>query len=132
MARNQLSPNALSLANSQQQQQDIDNLKKEAQKIREDFLIIFGLLAAVIAFLTAEVQAFKELTSFAYLVGFSAFLVAAILSFVVGLQVIVRSGKNIFNYWPTLVVIAIFLVIAGCAFHWGVFHELFWWKSPTK
>lgn len=122
MARNQLKPRGNYIDNETAKQ--IEDLKHEAQKIREDFLIIFGLLAAVIAFLTAEVQAFKELKSFASLVGFSSFIMATILSFVVGLQVIVRDDRSTTRYWPTFVLICLFLCVSGVAFYWGTHHYI--------
>jgi cytochrome bd-type quinol oxidase subunit 2 len=98
-------------------QEQIDELRLEARKIREDFLLIFGLLAAVIAFLTAQVQAYQYLKSFSMLVGFSAFMIAALLAFVVGLKTIARDKNNPKDYYAVTVIILTFLLIAGFCFY---------------
>src|SRR4051812_23584031 len=92
------------ITNTEMQDQ-IDELMLEARKIREDFLLIFGLLAAVIAFLTAQVQAYQYLKSFSLLIGFSSFLIAALLGFVVGLKTIARDTSKLSDYIGVILVI---------------------------
>ena len=68
-------------------------LDEISHKLREDFLTIFGLFAAFLAFIVIEVQVFIQVHRFSLLMGFSLFFLAALILFVLALHNVVK-GKN--------------------------------------
>jgi RsiW-degrading membrane proteinase PrsW (M82 family) len=68
----------------------IKELSKESRAIRQDFILVFGLFASVLIFLSVEVQVFKDASRFPFLVGVSLFILGS-------LQMFILSLNNLFN-----------------------------------
>ena|GEM_PF-6962781 len=71
------------------------DLKQESKGIREDFILVFGLFASLLIFLSIEVQVFQKATRFAYIVGLSLFLLGSLQFFVLSLHNIVKDKDDI-------------------------------------
>lgn len=96
-----------------------DDLRQETRSIREDFLVIFGIFASLFIFLSVEIQIFRQATSFSLLIGFSLFLLAAILSFILCLFFVVKDKNKFSDYnHPIVYFILALFVAAGLCFAW--------------
>lgn len=71
----------------QEFQEDTDEAKKQ-------YIAIFGIFASIITLLGIEVQAFNKFTSISKLVGFSAFLLSAILILLFAIDYISSINKR--------------------------------------
>ncbi len=87
--------------------------------VKEEFLGIFGLFAALLIFTSVEVKVFQDVTRFSLIVGISSFFVATLMLFVLTLNnVIHRRAWS--DFWSAASVLSvIFLVISGEAFWWA-------------
>lgn len=100
-------------------------LEQVVRDLKKDFITIFGLFAALIAFLVVEVQIFSNTSRFSLVVGISAFLLAALLAFTLSLRSIftdtLKEGWKVYLH-PLVVLIGVFLAISGLSFWWYVSH----------
>lgn len=69
--------------------------QRDLHGVREDFILIFGLFASVLIFLSIEVQVFQKAPRFSYVVGLSLFLLGAMQMFVLSLRNIVKDKNNL-------------------------------------
>jgi hypothetical protein len=95
-------------------------LRNESNAIREEFILIFGLFASVLIFLTIEVQIFQRIQRFSYVVGISFLLLASLLCFSYALSCIIKE-KNTwkeFNTPMTHIIVLLFSAAVFC-FAWG-------------
>lgn len=99
-----------------------NDLKEASKGIREDFIAIFGIFATLFIFLSIEIQILKQATRFSLLVGFSLFLLSAMLTFIIALHNIIREKMTWKDYYsnPILGVIAITAVSSAFCFFWAV------------
>ena len=91
------------------------------RSIREDFIAIFGIFATLFIFLSIEIQILKQATRFSLLVGFSLFLLAALLTFMMALHSIVQDKMTWKSYYanPVLGIVAVCGVSAAFCFLWA-------------
>jgi hypothetical protein len=99
-------------------------LDSASHKLREDFLTIFGLFAAFLAFIVIEVQVFVQVHRFALLMGFSSFFLASLILFVLSLHNIAKGR----NGWGDFLR-PIFWLIAGLMFF---AFECFWYATHSN
>ncbi len=91
-----------------------------SKSLRADFMIIFGLFASVITFLTVEIKLFQITTRFSMLVGTSLFILGAMLLFAFTLRSIIedRSLKQVIKS-PLLIIIGVVLLGSEACFYWA-------------
>ncbi len=89
-----------------------ENIKREGQDIKKDFIIIFGLFASFVTFLSIEVQIFKNKENVSELIGISSITLAFILFFAIVINNITRENNNWKDFFkPSQFFISIFLLI---------------------
>jgi hypothetical protein len=71
-----------------------DELEEASKGIREDFILVFGLFASVLIFLSIEVQVFQKAPRFSYVVGLSLFLLGSLQMFVLSLHNIIKEKSD--------------------------------------
>ena len=97
---------------------DIDSIKQDLASERLNTITIFGIFAALLTFLGAEIQVFKYIEDFWIFIGLSAFLVSSMLLFVLSLQSIIHdkyTWKKFFSS-PIIWIIFCFLILSIGAF----------------
>lgn len=93
----------------------IDNrVKIEIEKLRETLtassISTLGIFASIVTFLLVEIQILKNICDFSKLLGFSSFILGALLSFIVILQHIIGSNKRTTQRQSTfLILLLLFL-----------------------
>jgi hypothetical protein len=109
--------------------EDVRDVVDEAKK---DFITIFGVFAALLIFLSIEIQVFQQAKRFSYIMGVSFFLLSAILMFALAIHSMFNSDKR-YGYYLLLLglIVMLFLASAAC-FLWGVEHTLAFWKLFKK
>jgi len=94
------------------QKQAVNELKEELRQEKINSLTVFGIFASFVTFLAVEIQVFKTITNYWLLVGFSSFLLGAILMFAFGLSTITLNKKGWGDFKnPLVILILIFLAI---------------------
>lgn len=98
-------------------------LNKTSQAIREDFVLIFGVFAALLIFLGIDIQVFDKAPRFSMLVGFSCFLLGSILAFLLGIQNILKQSNTLKDYKnnPLVYFIGACFIGAILCFAWAHF-----------
>lgn len=97
-----------------------NDLREASKGIREDFIAIFGIFATLFIFLSIEIQILKQATRFSFLVGFSLFLLGAMLMFIMCLNNIVKGRTGWKDFWnPITVFIVSCLLGAVTCFLWA-------------
>ena len=71
-----------------------EELEEASKGIREDFILVFGLFASVLIFLSIDVQVFQKAPRFSYVVGLSLFLLGSLQMFVLSLKNIVKDNND--------------------------------------
>ncbi|WP_028524547.1 hypothetical protein [Runella limosa] len=89
-----------------------DEIKKEGQEIKKDFLTIFGLFASFVTFLSIEVQVFKNKENILELIG----ICSISLSFVMFFALIINDIAKDKSQWsdfkkPTYIFNLLFLIV---------------------
>jgi hypothetical protein len=89
-----------------------DNIKKEGQEIKKDFLTIFGLFASFVTFLSIEVQIFKNRDNICELIGISSISLSFVMFFALVINDISKDKSEWSDFYkPTYVLnIAFFLM----------------------
>jgi hypothetical protein len=105
-----------------------EDLSKAVDDAKKDFITIFGLFAALLIFLSIEVQVFQQVKKFSYVMGVSFFLLAAILMFVLAIHSLFNDERKYGRYWPVFSLIILFFVASAACFLWGIEHTLAFWK----
>lgn len=90
------------------------DLKEASKGIREDFIAIFGIFATLFIFLSIEIQILKQATKFSLLVGFSLFILGAMLSFLVALRRVSKEESKWSDYYKNPVVLFYSHMLRGC------------------
>jgi len=92
----------------------------EARRLRQDFMIIFGLFASIIAFLTIEVSIFQNATRFSLLIGTSLTLLGSMIFFIFALKNTLKDDPRASDYFknPLFYMIIAIFVAAGICFAW--------------
>lgn len=104
-------------------QEEINKVLKEFEeikKVKEEFLQIFGLFAAILIFSSIEIKAFSQITKFSLLMGISMFFLSTFMLFVLTLNNIIRS-KDYRDYKSAAFVLCIFFFLFSM--------ECFWWAT---
>ena len=97
-----------------------ENIKKEGQDVKKDFIIIFGLFASFVTFLSIEVQIFKNKENVSELIGISSMTLAFILFFAIVINDITRENNNWKVFFkPIQIFILVFLLIGLCFLNIG-------------
>jgi hypothetical protein len=102
-----------------------EDLRQASKGIREDFIVIFGLFASLLIFLGVEIQVFQKAPRFSMMVGFSSFILGAMLTFLLGIYNIVKDRSNFKDYFRNPIfyfILACFIMAIGC-FYWASFHN---------
>lgn len=99
-----------------------ERIDKASRVIKEDFLIIFGIFATLLIFLSIEIQVLQRATRFSLLIGFSTFLLGSTLAFLLGLNHIVKEKNKLADYNNPLVyfILSCFAASIIC-FAWASF-----------
>ncbi|GEM_PF-2968216 len=101
----------------------IDDLLDKVDKlehVKEEFIGIFGLFAALLIFTSVEVKIFQEVTKFSLILGISTFFISSLMLFVLTLNNIIRS-KDYRDYKSAAFVLCIFFFLFSM--------ECFWWAT---
>ncbi len=89
-----------------------ENIKKEGQDVKKDFIIIFGLFASFVTFLSIEVQIFKNKEIVSELIGISSMTLAFILFFAIVINDITRENNTWKDFFkPIQIFMLVFLLI---------------------
>ena len=95
------------------QKQAVSELKKELRQEKVNSLTVFGIFASFVTFLAVEIQVFKSNTNYWLLVGFSSFLLGAILMFAFSLSTITLNKKGWADFKNPLVILILIFLIMG-------------------
>ncbi len=68
-----------------------EKIKKEVEELKKDFLVIFGLFASFIAFISGEISILKTIDNIFDKIGFSFLFVSFILGFLFGILFLLDS-----------------------------------------
>jgi hypothetical protein len=94
-----------------------EDMRKDFQDLKKDFITVFGIFASFVTFLSIEIQIFKTVTDFWLLLGLSSFLLASIMIFSFSINNLVKGKmewKELNN--PLSFFVGIFIVIAVVCF----------------
>jgi hypothetical protein len=95
-----------------------NELRDEVRESKKDFLVMFGIFASFVTFLSVEIQIFKTLTSFWLLIGLSSFLLAGILIFALTLGNIAKNRNEWKDFYsPTFIILYILLIFSFISFY---------------
>lgn len=103
-----------------------NELREASKGIREDFIVIFGLFASLLIFIGVEIQVFQKAPRFSMMVGFSVFLLGAMLAFLWGIYNIVKDRRDFVQDYiknPIFYFIVACFVGAVACFWWAAFHD---------
>jgi len=97
---------------------EIERLRAELSNERFNNLTIFGIFASLVTFFSIEIQVFKNIENFWFIIGLTSFLVSSMLLFVFSLHLIARekmSWKNFFGT-PIFYIFLLFLIFSFSIF----------------
>lgn len=124
----------------------LEDFSKETANIRKEFIGIFGIFAGIMTFVSLEFKILQSVSSFSKLAALSMLLVAIIITMIASIKFIFidrlinTSGgndKKSYGYFfrenlLTLLVIALFLVLAGCFMYYDLNKEFLGIKRKQK
>lgn len=89
-----------------------DEVKKEGQEIKKDFLTIFGLFASFVTFLSIEVQVFKNKDNVLELIGITSISLSFVMFFALVINDIAKDKSEWKDFRkPTYVMNSIFAIV---------------------
>jgi len=105
---------------------------EEAKHVKEEFIGIFGLFAAILIFSSVEVRVFSTTTRFSLILGISSFFISSLMLFVLTLHNIIH-GKRVRDYKSMAFILSILVFIFSMqCFYWAthynaaVHHSYIW------
>ena len=78
----------------------LEKIANEIEDVKKDFMLIVGIFASVVAFLTVEAKIFDPMNSQAQNLGFSCFILAGLLAFLLLLRSTLSSSVK--DAWKML------------------------------
>lgn len=92
------------------------NIKKEGEDLKKDFIIIFGLFASFVSFLSIEVQIFKTEINIYQLIGISSLTLSFIMFFAIVISDISKGKTNIHDIIKPIQLLTIIFITIGIYF----------------
>lgn len=93
-----------------------DEIQKEIKFDKASLFTVFGIFASIVTFVSIEIQILKTLCDFWNVVGFSIFVLASLLTFILILDYIGRGWRNDFKFelkqFPWILTMFIILLFA--------------------
>jgi hypothetical protein len=93
-----------------------DDIKKDSQEIKKDFLTIFGLFASFVTFLSIEVQVFKNRDNVFELIGITSISLSFVIFFALVINDIAKDKSELKDFLKPTYIINIFFLIIGVIF----------------
>lgn len=93
-----------------------DEVKNEGQEIKKDFLVIFGLFASFVTFLSIEVQVFKNRDNIFELVGISSISLSFVIYFALVINDIAKEKNEWKDFAKPTYIINLFFAVLGIIF----------------
>src|SRR5438132_1658248 len=90
----------------EQQVKDLFAKLKNLERIKEEFIGIFGLFAALLIFSSVEIRIFSTVTSFSLILGISSFFISSLMLFVLTLNNLIHT-KDRRDYASAAFIIAL-------------------------
>lgn len=97
---------------------EVEALKKQVEDLKKDLLVIFGIFASMVTFLSVEIQIFKSITNFWLLLGLTSFILAAVLLFAVTLSNLAKGKNEWKDFRSPVYVIFYLLLFVSVFFFW--------------
>lgn len=93
-----------------------EEIKKEGQEIKKDFLTIFGLFASFVAFLSIEVQVFKNRENVFELIGICSISLSFVMFFALIINDITKDKSEWSDFKKPTYLFNMFFLIIGIIF----------------
>lgn len=93
-----------------------NNIKKEGEDLKKDFIIIFGLFASFVSFLSIEVQIFKTEINIFQLIGISSLTISFIMFFAIVISDISKGKTTIKDIFKPLQFLTFIFIAVGIYF----------------
>lgn len=97
-------------------EKSINEIKKENAEIKKDYLIIFGIFASFVTFISLEVQVFRNNDNIHELLGVSAISLSFILSFAFIINNIANGKTKWTHLWSPISILTIIFLLLGIFF----------------
>ncbi len=103
-------------------------LQREGQELRKDFLTIFALFAAFLTFLVTQVQTFVQPRRMAIIMGAMSFFAATSLTFVLALHNLIKDRSGLIEFLrPVFIVILTMFFFSFECFWFATHHNKLWY-----
>lgn len=106
--------------------EDLLDQLEDLKKVKEEFLAIFGLFAALLIFSSVEIKIFSDTTPFSLVLGISSFFVSSLMLFVLTLNNIVHSRKWRDYRSAAFLIAVVFFVFSMECFYFHTHHAHIW------
>lgn len=93
-----------------------EEIKKEGQEIKKDFLTIFGLFASFVTFLSIEVQVFKNKDNVHELIGISCISLSFVMFFALVINDIAKDKSEWKDFLKPTYIFNLFFAVVGMIF----------------
>lgn len=93
-----------------------EEIKKEGQEIKKDFLTIFGLFASFVTFLSIEVQVFKNKDNVLELIGISSISLSFVMFFALVINDIAKDKSEWKDFLKPTYIFNLFFAVVGIIF----------------
>ena len=93
-----------------------DEVKKEGQEIKKDFLTIFGLFASFVTFLSIEVQVFKNKDNVFELIGITSISLSFVMFFALVINDIAKDKSEWKDFLKPTYIFNAFFAVMGMIF----------------
>lgn len=93
-----------------------EEIKKEGQEIKKDFLTIFGLFASFVTFLSIEVQVFKNKDNVLELIGISSITLSFVMFFALVINDIAKDKSEWKDFFKPTYIFNLFFAVVGMIF----------------
>lgn len=93
-----------------------DEVKKEGQEIKKDFLTIFGLFASFVTFLSIEVQVFKNKDNVFELIGITSISLSFVMFFALVINDIAKDKSEWKDFQKPTYIFNAFFAVMGMIF----------------
>lgn len=88
----------------------IDNLRKELNDSKKDYIVFLGIFATIIAYLTIQIRVLESVNNFHLLIGLSSFILFGLLLFNLCLNYLVKQNST---WWDFINPVFIMTILLG-------------------
>lgn len=107
------------LIKTNQLEKKIQDLERNIEESKKDYIIFLGLFASLITYLTIEIQILKSATDFSLILGLSTFTLAGLLLFNLCLNYLAKESISYKNFFcnPITTVALLLWICSGICFY---------------